>query len=53
MYLGEFIGIMMHSYDYCSLFELIDMCGKCIIVVGMGNFGMDLVLELLYWSIVM
>lgn len=45
-YPGEFTGIRLHSHDYRSPFDPIDMRGKNIVVVGMGNSGMDLASEL-------
>jgi cation diffusion facilitator CzcD-associated flavoprotein CzcO len=50
-YPGQFNGTLMHSHDYRSPFDPIDMRGKRIIVVGMGNSGMDLASELSHRSI--
>lgn len=43
---GEFAGDIIHSHDYINPFEPIEMRGKRIIVVGMGNSAMDLGSEL-------
>ena len=45
-YPGEFNGVLMHSHDYRSPFEPIDMRGKRMVVVGMGNSAMDIASEL-------
>lgn len=45
-YPGSFDGVLMHSHDYRSPFDPVDMRGKRVIVVGMGNSGMDLASEL-------
>lgn len=50
-YPGQFTGLTMHSHDYRSPFDPVDMRGKNIIVVGMGNSGMDLASELSHRSI--
>ncbi len=39
---GRFSGIEMHSHDYIDPFEPIDMRGKNVIVVGIGNSGIDI-----------
>jgi cation diffusion facilitator CzcD-associated flavoprotein CzcO len=41
----------MHSHDYRSPFEPIDMRGKNVVVVGMGNSAMDIASELSHRSI--
>ncbi|RDI53246.1 flavin-containing monooxygenase [Nocardia mexicana] len=45
-YPGEFDGVLMHSHAYNDPFDPIDMRGKRIVVVGMGNSGLDLASEL-------
>ena len=50
-YAGEFDGVLMHSHAYRSPFDPIDMRGKRIVVVGMGNSGMDIASELSHRSI--
>jgi cation diffusion facilitator CzcD-associated flavoprotein CzcO len=50
-YPGTFNGVTLHSHDYRSPFEPIDMRGKNIVVVGMGNSGMDVASELSHRSI--
>ena len=50
-YDGTFDGVLMHSHDYRSPFEPVDMRGKRIVVVGMGNSGMDIASELSHRSI--
>ncbi len=50
-YPGQFDGVIMHSHAYRSPFEPIDMRGKHIVVVGMGNSGMDIASELSHRSI--
>jgi cation diffusion facilitator CzcD-associated flavoprotein CzcO len=50
-YAGTFDGVLMHSHDYRSPFDPIDMRGKRIVVVGMGNSGMDIASELSHRSI--
>jgi cation diffusion facilitator CzcD-associated flavoprotein CzcO len=39
---GSFDGIQIHSHDYIDPFEPIDMRGKKVIVVGIGNSGVDI-----------
>ena len=48
---GSFAGVVMHSHDYRSPFDPIDMRGKNIVVVGMGNSGMDIASELSHKTI--
>ncbi len=50
-YPGTFNGVLMHSHDYRSPFDPIDMRGKNIVVVGMGNSGMDIASELSHRTI--
>lgn len=50
-YPGEFNGTLMHSHEYLSPFEPVEMRGKNIIVVGMGNSAMDIASELSHRSI--
>ncbi|WP_460717637.1 flavin-containing monooxygenase [Nocardia heshunensis] len=45
-YPGEFNGVLMHSHAYNDPFDPIDMRGKRIVVVGMGNSGLDIATEL-------
>ena len=39
---GKFDGIEMHSHDYIDPFDPVDMRGKKVIVVGIGNSGVDI-----------
>jgi hypothetical protein len=43
---GAFDGDEMHVHAYCDPFDPIDMRGKNIVVVGMGNSAMDVACEL-------
>lgn len=45
-YPGEFAGELIHSHAYVNPFEPIEMRGKRVIVVGMGNSAMDIASEL-------
>ncbi|NEW42212.1 NAD(P)-binding domain-containing protein [Nocardia cyriacigeorgica] len=45
-YPGEFDGTLMHSHAYNDPFDPIDMRGKRVVVVGMGNSGLDIASEL-------
>lgn len=45
-YPGRFDGVLMHSHAYRSPFDPVDMRGRTVIVVGMGNSGLDLASEL-------
>ncbi|HEU5006271.1 MAG TPA: NAD(P)-binding domain-containing protein, partial [Jatrophihabitantaceae bacterium] len=45
-YPGHFDGVLMHSHEYRTPFEPVDMRGKTVIVVGMGNSGLDIAGEL-------
>ncbi|KQW45969.1 monooxygenase [Nocardioides sp. Root1257] len=43
---GHFDGVLMHSHAYVSPFEPVELRGKRVIVVGMGNSAMDIASEL-------
>ncbi|GAA4711708.1 flavin-containing monooxygenase [Nocardioides conyzicola] len=43
---GQFDGELLHSHSYISPFEPVEMRGKRVIVVGMGNSAMDIASEL-------
>lgn len=43
---GTFDGVLMHSHDYVSPFEPVEVRGKRVVVVGMGNSAMDIASEL-------
>lgn len=43
---GTFDGVLMHSHSYVSPFEPVEMRGKTVVVVGMGNSAMDIASEL-------
>jgi len=45
-YPGEFDGPALHSHAYRDPFEPVDMRGKNVVVVGMGNSAMDIASEL-------
>ncbi len=45
-YPGTFAGDLIHSHAYVNPFEPIEMRGKRVIVVGMGNSAMDIASEL-------
>jgi len=45
-YPGEFDGPAFHSHAYRDPFDPVDMRGKTIVVVGMGNSAMDIASEL-------
>ena len=45
-YPGHFDGVLMHSHEYKTPFEPVDMRGKTVIVVGMGNSALDIAGEL-------
>ncbi|WP_043651142.1 flavin-containing monooxygenase [Nocardia thailandica] len=45
-YPGAFDGVLMHSHAYNDPFDPVDMRGKRIVVVGMGNSGLDIASEL-------
>lgn len=50
-YPGTFDGTTLHSHEYRSPFDPIDMRGKRVVVVGMGNSGLDIAAELSHRSI--
>ncbi|QMW22154.1 flavin-containing monooxygenase [Sandaracinobacteroides saxicola] len=43
---GHFDGIEMHARDYRTPFEPVNMVGKRIVVVGLGNTAVDIASEL-------
>lgn len=43
---GSFDGVLLHSHAYVSPFEPVEMRGKRVVVVGMGNSAMDIASEL-------
>ncbi|MGW4478618.1 flavin-containing monooxygenase [Rhodococcus triatomae] len=43
---GQFDGTLIHSHEYNDPFDPIDMRGKNVVVVGMGNSGLDIASEL-------
>jgi cation diffusion facilitator CzcD-associated flavoprotein CzcO len=45
-YEGEFDGPAFHSHAYSDPFDPVDMRGKNVVVVGMGNSAMDIASEL-------
>ena len=45
-YPGEFDGPAFHSHAYSDPFDPVDMRGKNVVVVGMGNSAMDIASEL-------
>jgi cation diffusion facilitator CzcD-associated flavoprotein CzcO len=45
-YPGHFDGVLMHSHHYRSPFDPVEMRGKTVVVVGMGNSAMDIASEL-------
>ena len=45
-YPGHFDGTAFHVHAYCDPFDPIDMRGKTVVVVGMGNSAMDVASEL-------
>ncbi len=45
-YPGYFDGDAFHAHDYRTPFDPVDMRGKRIVVVGMGNSAMDIASEL-------
>ncbi|MDG3014695.1 flavin-containing monooxygenase [Speluncibacter jeojiensis] len=44
-YPGSFDGTVIHSHDYRTPFEPVDMHGKRVMVVGMGNSALDIASE--------
>jgi cation diffusion facilitator CzcD-associated flavoprotein CzcO len=45
-YPGKFDGPALHAHDYRTPFDPVDMRGKTVVVVGMGNSAMDIASEL-------
>ena len=45
-YPGEFTGAAFHAHAYSDPFDPVDMRGKTVVVVGMGNSAMDIASEL-------
>jgi cation diffusion facilitator CzcD-associated flavoprotein CzcO len=45
-YPGHFDGTALHAHAYAGPFDPVDMRGKTIVVVGMGNSAMDIASEL-------
>jgi cation diffusion facilitator CzcD-associated flavoprotein CzcO len=45
-YDGTFAGDLIHSHAYVNPFEPVEMRGKRVVVVGMGNSAMDIASEL-------
>lgn len=45
-YPGTFDGTLLHSHAYNDPFDPVDMRGKRVVVVGMGNSGLDIASEL-------
>jgi len=45
-YPGTFTGELLHSHSYVNPFEPVEIRGKRVIVVGMGNSAMDIASEL-------
>lgn len=43
---GEFAGTVLHSHAYIDSFTPVDMHGKRVLVVGIGNSAMDIACEL-------
>lgn len=43
---GNFNGVEMHSHSYCNPGDPVDMQGKRVLIVGMGNSAMDIACEL-------
>ena len=43
---GVFDGPMLHAHDYKTPFKPVDMIGKRVLVVGMGNSAVDIASEL-------
>jgi cation diffusion facilitator CzcD-associated flavoprotein CzcO len=43
---GTFDGVQIHSHQYRTPFEPVDMVGKRIVVVGLGNSAVDIASEL-------
>jgi cation diffusion facilitator CzcD-associated flavoprotein CzcO len=45
-YPGAFSGAAFHAHDYRDPFDPVDLRGKNVVVVGMGNSAMDIACEL-------
>ena len=45
-YPGHFDGVSLHSHAYRTPFDPVDVRGKTVVVVGMGNSAMDIASEL-------
>ena len=45
-YSGPFNGVQLHAHDYRTPFDPIDMVGKRVVVVGLGNSAVDVASEL-------
>ena len=43
---GQFNGVQLHAHQYRTPFDPIDMVGKRIVVVGLGNSAVDVASEL-------
>ncbi len=43
---GEFSGLVMHSHSYISPYDPVDLTGKQVVILGMGNSAMDIACEL-------
>ena len=43
---GQFDGLQLHAHDYRTPFDPIDMVGKRVVVVGLGNSAVDIASEL-------
>jgi cation diffusion facilitator CzcD-associated flavoprotein CzcO len=43
---GHFDGVLLHSHDYRTPFDPVDLRGETVVVVGMGNSAMDIASEL-------
>lgn len=43
---ADFDGVVLHSHAYVNPFEPVEIRGKTVIVVGMGNSAMDIASEL-------
>lgn len=45
-YPGRFDGPLIHAHDYRTPFDPVDMIGKTVVVVGLGNSAVDIASEL-------
>ena len=43
---GHFDGVTMHAHDYKTPFSPVDMVGKRVVIVGLGNSAVDIASEL-------